>query len=150
MDKKVSVIVNFHNGEQYLDECITSILNQDYNNIEIILWDNCSNDKSLEIIKKFDDDRLKYFYNKKKEPLYKARNKAILNSVGELIAFLDCDDWWEKSYISSRAKYFHDNNYSYYYCNTNFYYQKNKKKKLYKSYQFPNGKIFNSFSKDYL
>ena len=61
MDKKVSVIVNFHNGEQYLDECITSILNQDYNNIEIILWDNCSNDKSLEIIKKFDDDRLKYF-----------------------------------------------------------------------------------------
>ena len=71
MDKKVSVIVNFYNGEQYIEECITSILNQDYTNLEIILWDNFSNDKSYEIVKKFTDPSIKYFYNKKKETLYK-------------------------------------------------------------------------------
>ena len=149
MDKKITVIVNFHNGEQYLSECIDSILNQTYKNLEIILWDNFSNDKSFEIIKKYSDKRIKYFYNKKKETLYKARNTAILASTGDLIAFLDCDDWWERDYISSRAKFFSDDNYSYFYCNANFYYEKKKKKKLYKSYFLPEGKIYNSLSKDY-
>ena len=64
MDKKVSVIVNFYNGEQYIEECIISILNQAYTNLEIILWDNFSNDKSYEIVKQFTDPRIKYFYNK--------------------------------------------------------------------------------------
>ena len=149
MDKKVSVIVNFYNGEQYIEECIISILNQAYTNLEIILWDNFSNDKSYEIVKQFTDPRIKYFYNKKKEQLYKARNQAILNSTGDLIAFLDCDDWWEKNYISSRSEYFNDKKYSYYYCNTNFYFEKNKKKKTYKNFFLPNGKIFDLLSKDY-
>ena len=63
MKKKVSVIVNFHNGEKYLENCIKSILNQDYKNLEIILWDNNSTDKSKAIVKKFSDTRVKYFYN---------------------------------------------------------------------------------------
>ena len=42
MDKKVSVIINFHNGEKYLSQCLKSVLNQDYENLEVILWDNCS------------------------------------------------------------------------------------------------------------
>ena len=94
MDKKVSVIVNFHNGDKYLYDCIKSILNQSYNNLEIILWDNFSSDNSFKIIKEFNDYRIKYFFNKIKEPLYKARNQAILASTGDLIAFLDSDDWW--------------------------------------------------------
>jgi glycosyltransferase involved in cell wall biosynthesis len=149
MNKKVSIIVNFHNGEQYLNECINSIVNQDYDNLEIILWDNSSTDKSIDIIKKFKDSRIKYFYNKKKEPLYKARNSAILSSTGDLIAFLDCDDWWEKDYISSRVDFFSNKNFSYSYCNVNCYYEKNKKIKLYKNYLLPEGKIYNLLAKDY-
>jgi teichuronic acid biosynthesis glycosyltransferase TuaG len=149
MDKKVTIIVNFHNGEEYLNECIQSILNQDYENLEIILWDNFSNDKSFEIIKEFSDSRIKYIYNKKKDPLYKARNSAINASTGDLIAFLDCDDWWEKDYISSRAKFFDNENYSFFYCNTKLYYEKNKKKKLYKNYFLPEGKIYDLLAKDY-
>ena len=42
----VSVIVNYHNGEKYLEDCIKSIVNQDYKDIEIILWDNASTDNS--------------------------------------------------------------------------------------------------------
>ena len=46
----ISVIVNYHNGEKYLENCINSIINQDYKNIEIILWDNASTDNSKKII----------------------------------------------------------------------------------------------------
>ena len=149
MDKKVSVIVNFHNGDKYLYDCIKSILNQSYNNLEIILWDNFSSDNSFKIIKKFNDHRIKYFFNKIKEPLYKARNQAILASTGDLIAFLDSDDWWEDNYISSRAKLFYDENYHYYYCNAKIFYEKTKKNRIYKNYTLPDGKIFDSLSRDY-
>ena len=105
-DPKVSVIVNFHNGEKYLSKCLTSITEQSYENLEIILWDNSSNDNSYNLINNFKDKRIRYILNKEKVSLYKARNDAILCSNGELIAFLDCDDWWEKNYLSSRKNLF--------------------------------------------
>ena len=57
----ISVIINCHNGQKYLKSCIKSILNQDYNNFEIIFWNNFSTDKSEEIIKKFKDKRIRIF-----------------------------------------------------------------------------------------
>ena len=53
----ISVIVNYHNGEKYLENCINSIINQDYKNIEIILWDNASTDNSKKIIEKFNSKK---------------------------------------------------------------------------------------------
>lgn len=149
MKNKVSVIVNFHNGEKYLKNCIQSILDQSYYNLEIICWDNFSNDKSKEIVESFTDQRIKYFFNEKKNKLYEARNKAISVTTGSLIAFLDSDDWWEKEYLMSRAKEFENDNYDFFYSNTFFYYEKNKKKKLYKKYFLPSGNIFDLLSKDY-
>lgn len=149
MKSLVSVIVNFHNGEKYLERCLKSIINQDYKNIEIILWDNASTDNSKKIIDNFDKKKIKYYKSLKKENLYKARNKAIDKSSGKLIAFLDSDDWWENNYLSSRKKYFSDDNIDFYYSNTNLYYEKKKKKKLYRSYKLPNGKIFSHLVKDY-
>ena len=149
MDKKVSVIVNFHNGDRYLYDCIKSILNQSYNNLEIILWDNFSSDNSFKIIKKFNDHRIKYFFNKIKEPLYKARNQAILASTGDLIAFLDSDDWWEKDYLSSRKIFFSNTEFDFFYSNSNFFYEKANKFKIYKNYKLPEGNIFNNLSRDY-
>ena len=93
----VSVIVNCHNGEKFLKHCILSIINQSYRNWEIIFWDNKSTDKSIEIIKKFKDKRIKYFRSKKFEKLYRTRNLAIKRSKGKYICFLDTDDLWHKN-----------------------------------------------------
>ena len=125
MSKKISVIVNCHNGEKYLNKCISSILNQKYKNIEIIFFDNFSSDSSKSILAKFKDDRIKYFFSNKKLFLYAARNEAIKVSSGEIIAFLDVDDWWNENYLSSRADVFDDNSYDYYYSNVSLFYEKN-------------------------
>jgi len=146
---KLSVIVNFHNGEKYLKKCLDSIIEQNYKNIEIILWDNGSNDGSSNIIKTYSDDRIKYIFNKNKVALYKARNQAIMYSSGEFIAFLDSDDWWEKDYLSSREIFFSNSDFDFFYSNTNFFYEKLNKYKIYKNYDLPNGNIFNNLSKDY-
>ena len=102
----VSVIVNCHNGDKYLETCIKSILNQKYENFEIIFFDNSSIDDSKKIINKFRDNRIKYFYSDKKLSLYKARNEAIKQTSGNLIAFLDVDDWWDENYLSNKKKFF--------------------------------------------
>ena len=147
--KKISVIVNFHNAEKYLSECIQSVLMQNYKNFEIILWDNNSEDKSKKIIDTFRDDRIKYFKNSNKENLYKVRNMAIKKATGELIAFLDSDDWWEEKYLSSRAEEFNNEDYDYYYSNVYLFYEKNKVYKKYKNYILPSGKIYEHLVRDY-
>jgi glycosyltransferase involved in cell wall biosynthesis len=149
MDKKVSVIINFHNGEKFLSQCLESVLNQEYKNLEVILWDNCSDDNSKKIVTKYKDNRIIYFFSEKKETLYKARNQAISKTSGDLVAFLDSDDWWEKNYISSRANLFSNSYYDYFYSNINLYYEKKSNTKIYRKYKLPQGKIFDQLSKDY-
>ena len=149
MKHLISVIVNCHNGEKYLEKCITSILNQKYKNFEIIFFDNFSSDNSKKIIDNFKDERIKYFYSGIKFPLYKARNEAIKKTSGSLIAFLDVDDWWDEEYLSSRTEIFSDESYDFYYCNAYFFYEKNKTCRKYKNYSLPSGKIFDLLAKDY-
>ena len=62
----VSIVMNCHNGEKYLAESLESILSQSYKNWELIFFDNSSNDSSKDIFKSYNDNRFKYFYNKKK------------------------------------------------------------------------------------
>mgnify|MGYP001196544168 FL=1 len=69
MKKLVSVLVNCHNGEKYLKEAINSILNQSYPNFEIIFFDNNSTDRSLEIIKSYNDQRINIYKSKNLIPL---------------------------------------------------------------------------------
>ena len=150
MDKKVSVIVNCHNGQKYLNECIISILNQKYQNFEIIFYDNFSDDKSKETISSFEDKRIKYFYSNNKLSLYQARNNALEHASGKIIAFLDVDDWWNENYLSSRARLFNDDNQDFFYCNRYTFYEKNKKLQIFRKKNLPNGKIYNYLAKDYL
>ena len=83
----VSVIMNCFNGELFLKESIQSVINQTYQNWELVFWDNRSKDKSAEIFKSYKDKRLKYFYAAEHTSLYEARNLAIKKSSGEFIAF---------------------------------------------------------------
>ena len=100
----VSVIMNCFNGETYLDEAINSIVNQTYNNWELIFWDNRSTDNSKKIIDKYKDRRIKYFYSEKFTNLHEARNLALNKAGGNYIAFLDTDDFWSPYKLELQVK----------------------------------------------
>ena len=87
----ISIIVPIYNVEDYLKECIDSILRQTFKNIEIILVNDGSTDRSYEICKTFRDDRI-ILINKKNGGLSDARNKGVEASSGEYIVFVDSDD----------------------------------------------------------
>ena len=121
MEKKyqplVSVIINCYNGQSFLQECLESVKFQTYKNWEIIFWDNQSNDKSSDIFKNYNDERFKYFYASHHTSLYEARNLAIKKASGELIAFVDTDDLWEKEKLKLQVKLFEDPKIDFVYSN---------------------------------
>ena len=92
---KITIIVPIFNQENYLDECITSIINQTYTNIEVLLIDDESTDKSFEICCKYRDmdNRIKVFQIKN-SGLSGARNFGLDNSTGKYIMFCDSDDFY--------------------------------------------------------
>lgn len=138
----VSIIMNCHNGEKYLDQSIKSILNQSYKNWEVIFFDNKSKDKSSTILKKYKDSRIKYHKSNKLYPLYKARNLAIKKSNGQLISFLDVDDWWAKSKLSKQVDIFLKNkNIDATYANAFLYYEKKRKKVIFIKNKINNNNI---------
>ena len=127
----VSIIMNCHNGGIFLRQSITSILNQSYENWELIFYDNCSSDNSKQIIEKFKDNRIKYFKSKFFLNLYHARNNAIKKAKGKYIAFLDTDDWWKKNKLQEQIKFLKKNkNVKILYTNCYIYHQNTKTKKL--------------------
>ncbi len=89
----VSVIIPVYNGEKYLEECIQSVINQTYKNIEVIVVNDGSTDGSLSIIYRYaeKDGRIKYV-NKANEGLVKARKTGLSLAVGKYIQHLDSDD----------------------------------------------------------
>lgn len=95
MGQKVSVIIPVYNVENYIYECLISVLNQTYDNLEIIVVNDGSKDNSINIIKEISDDRIKII-NKENGGLSSARNVGISNATGEYIVFLDSDDYWNK------------------------------------------------------
>ena len=128
--KKISIIMNCYNGEKYLHESLNSVINQNFENWELIFFDNCSTDKSKVICKEFKDKRIKYFCSKKFQSLYKARNEAIKKTKGELISFLDTDDYWNKKFISIFLKKFRKEKAEIVFSKYYTYNEKKKKRKI--------------------
>ena len=98
--EKISVVVPVYNVEKYIDKCIMSLINQTYKNIEIILVDDESTDKSGTIC----DEYAKKYKNvkcvhKKNGGLSDARNNGIENATGEYISFVDSDDFVSNDFI---------------------------------------------------
>ncbi|SCJ97883.1 Hyaluronan synthase [uncultured Blautia sp.] len=100
MNSLVSVIVPIYNVEKYLERCISSILEQSYNNIEVILVDDGSNDGCPIICDKFErkDARVKVVH-KPNGGLSSARNAGLEQMKGEYITFIDSDDWVEVNFV---------------------------------------------------
>ena len=100
MKDLISIIVPFLNSEKTLDKCIKSILNQTVDNYEIILIDNSSTDKSKNIATSYSKkyNFIKY-YNIKKRSVSAARNKGLSEAKGNLICFVDSDDYISEKYL---------------------------------------------------
>ena len=96
----ITVVVPVYNVENYLEECIKSIINQTYKNLEIILVDDGSTDNSGKICDEYkkEDNRIKVIH-KKNGGLSDARNTGIDNSNGKYITFIDSDDIIKEDYI---------------------------------------------------
>ncbi len=90
----ISVIVPIYNVEPYLKECIDSIVNQTYRDIEIILVDDGSTDHCGQICDSYTDSRIKVFHTEN-HGLSAARNFGIDHSIGDFLFFIDSDDWIE-------------------------------------------------------
>ena len=98
MTPKVSVIIPVYNTEKYLHHCLTSAINQTLKEIEIIVINDASTDKSLTIIQKFTekDNRIHLINFTKNKGNGIGRNTALKKAKGTYILFLDADDWFEK------------------------------------------------------
>lgn len=104
-EAKVSVIVPIYNVGKYVKKCIDSIINQSYENIEIILVDDGSDDGSNSIVDEYGltDHRIKVVH-KENGGLVSARKAGLLEATGEYIAYVDGDDWIDDSHIENMVE----------------------------------------------
>jgi len=107
--KMVSIIIPTYNRGKYIREAIQSVLNQTYQNFEIIVSDDGSTDNTKEVVESFNDRRIKYFWNKNSGLPAVARNIGIKKSSGKYIAFLDSDDLWLAKKLEKQINEFEKN-----------------------------------------
>lgn len=108
-EKKLSVIVALYNTEGLIERCINSICNQIYKNLEVIVVDDGSTDRSAAIVQSLasTDSRIRLVHHKENKGLYQARITGVEHATGEYIGFVDSDDYISCDYYSSlirRAK----------------------------------------------
>jgi glycosyltransferase involved in cell wall biosynthesis len=99
----LSIITVVLNGEKYIEQCINSVLEQDYNNIEYIIIDGGSTDKTIEIIKKY---KISRWTSEKDLGISDAFNKGISLAKGDIIGFINSDDWLELGIIAKIVSQF--------------------------------------------
>ena len=108
----VSFIISVYNGDKFIERCIRSILRQSYKNLEIIIVDDGSNDKTKLILNKLSKENknnIKIITNKKNIGLTKSLNIAANNADGEWLARLDSDDLSKKDRIKSQINFVNNN-----------------------------------------
>lgn len=103
----VSVIMPAYNAERYIKESIASVLNQTYQNFELIIVNDCSADKTLEIVESIveKDKRVVLLNNTTNLGCADSRNRALQVAKGKYIAFCDSDDIWEKEKIQKQLNH---------------------------------------------
>ena len=104
----VSIIVSCYNHENYIEECIMSVINQDYNNIELLVVDDGSSDNSVDIISRLKAKHGFYFLAQKNKGLTKTLNETIAKSKGEYIIPFGSDDVMLPHRVSAQIAYIKD------------------------------------------
>jgi len=103
----VSVVVTTYNRKKYLKQTIDSILNQTYDNFELIVVDNFSDYDVHAFIKSFGDNRIMLLQNKNNGMYVINRNLGLIKAQGDYIAFSDDDDWWIPTKLEKCLQCFH-------------------------------------------
>jgi teichuronic acid biosynthesis glycosyltransferase TuaG len=103
----ISVVMPYYNKKNYIVESINSVLDQTYQNFEIIIVYDDKNKTDIDFIKKISelDKRIRVIYNKKNIGAGLSRNVAIKNSRGKYLAFLDCDDLWHRNKLKKQLHF---------------------------------------------
>ena len=112
MGSLVSVIVPVYDCENFVGETIESVLNQTYNNLELILVDDCSRDNSLRIISEYasKDSRVKIIESRRNRGTAVAFNKGLSKAEGRYIALIDSDDLWVEDKLEKQIKFMREGN----------------------------------------
>ena len=147
MTPLVSIIIPIHNTEQYLEQCLSSVINQTFKDIEIIIINGCSTDNSYSIINKFkqNDSRIIIINLTTDIGIGIVRNKGLEIARGKYITFVDSDDWVKPNYIEFLYNTIEKSNVDFVsaehtiYDNVTSTFSENKKPLLfYKQYNFHN------------
>lgn len=105
MNKKISIIIPIYNGFNYIDKLFESVLNQTYNNYEVIFINDGSSDNSLELLKKYKN---KYKFvkviNQKNKGRSESRNIGVENATGDYLTFVDQDDFLSNDFLEKLIK----------------------------------------------
>ncbi len=118
MNDLVSIITPSYNTSNFIGQTIQSVLNQTYNNWEMIIIDDCSTDNTDMVVKKYlNDKRIFFFVNEKNQGAAISRNKALKMAKGRWIAFLDSDDLWDKQKLERQIQFMESHNYYFSYTN---------------------------------
>lgn len=104
-EPKVSIIIPTYNVERYIEECIESVLNQSYTNIEVIIIDDGSTDSTKYLLKDY-EDRTEITYNQRNQGQGVVRNQGVRQATGSYILFVDADDWIEPFMVSELVQTF--------------------------------------------
>ena len=111
-DKLVSIITPLYNGEKYIRKTIESVLNQTYQDWEMVVVDDCSMDRGPDIVLEMAsvDSRIRYYRNETNKKVALTRNRAIELSEGRYIAFLDSDDLWKPDKLEKQIRLMEEQN----------------------------------------
>lgn len=104
---RVSIITVCYNRVETIERAIRSVSKQGYEDMEYIIIDGGSTDGTVDIIKKYERD-IAYWVSEKDDGIYEAMNKGLSHATGEIVAFLNSDDWYEENIISKIAQRFED------------------------------------------
>lgn len=119
MEDLVSIITPTYNCGNYIEKTIKSVINQTYENWEMIIVDDCSTDNTEKIVRKYQQQypNIIYIILDKNSGAAVARNAALKNAKGIYIAFLDSDDLWMPEKLEKQINFMKNNNYYFSYTN---------------------------------
>lgn len=111
IDERVSIIMPAYNCQDFIGKAIESVINQTYQNWELIVVDDCSSDQTVEIITNYanQESRIVLKRNKENRGAAYSRNKGIKYAQGEYIAFLDSDDLWDQKKLEMQIDFMKKN-----------------------------------------
>lgn len=145
----VSILMNCYNGELYLREAIDSVIAQTYESWELVFWDNQSTDDSAAICRGYGDSRIRYFYSQQHTNLGAARDLALRETRGELVAVLDTDDIWLPTKLERQVPYFRDPQIGIVISDTLFFNGHGKQRRLFRNGPPPQGRVFGALLSNY-